>query len=188
VLQFAGAVLNGGRSSRMGTDKSVIKFNGGRLIDVSLDILIEAGAEQVLIIGGDETVADQSPNVAYLEDLYPNEGPLGGVITALTFSKFEVVAILACDHMYLTADILLQCLSGLDGYEISCPKSNGTKQVLCSMWRRSTLPKLTQSYESGNRSVMNVIQELECKTFEVADTRLLRTANTPEELSDSTIM
>ena len=182
-MQFSGAVLNGGKSSRMGTDKSVLNFKGLRLIDVSLNTLIEAGAQEVLIIGGDETVAVQSSNATYLKDLYPNEGPLGGVITALTFSKFEAVATLACDHMYLTADILLQCLSELDGYEISCPESNGTKQVLCSMWRKSALPKLKKSYESGNRSVMNAIKEMECKTFEVADSKLLRTANSPEELS-----
>ena len=99
-MQFTGAVLNGGESSRMGTDKSVLNFNGQRLIDVSLNTLIKAGAEEVLIICGDEAVAVQSPNASYLGDLYPNEGPLGGVITALTFAKYEFVATLACDHMY----------------------------------------------------------------------------------------
>ncbi len=183
-MQFTGAVLNGGESSRMGTDKSVLNFNGQRLIDVSLNTLIKAGAEEVLIIGGDEAVAVQSPNASYLGDLYPNEGPLGGVITALTFAKYEFVATLACDHMYLTADILLQCFSNLGGYEVSCPESNGVKQVLCSMWRKSALPKLERSYQSGNRSVMKAIKDMECRTFKVAHTEVLRTANTLEELSD----
>ncbi len=183
-MEFTGAVLNGGKSSRMGTDKSVLEFNGRRLIDVSLATLKEAGAQEILIIGGDEAVATQSPNTSYQGDLYPNEGPLGGVITALTFAKHEFIATLACDHMYLTVEILIQCFSELDGYEVSCPESNGVKQVLCSMWRKSALPKLESSYQSGNRSVMTAIEEMECRTFKVANTEALRTANTLEELSD----
>ncbi|MEG3586952.1 MAG: molybdenum cofactor guanylyltransferase [Actinomycetota bacterium] len=182
-MQFTGAVLNGGKSSRMGTDKSVLDFEGQRLIDVSLNSLIEAGAEEVLIIGGDQNIASHNSATTYCKDLFPNEGPLGGIITALTFATSEIIVILACDHMYLTPNVLVECLAQLEGNEVSCPISNGTKQVLCSAWRKSSLAKIQENYRLGNRSVMRTIEEMRCQTFEIHDPQLLRTANTPEELS-----
>ncbi len=183
-MQFSGVVLNGGNSSRMGTNKSGIDFKEGRLIDVALNALKGAGAAEVIIVGGDIGIAHRSHGASYCKDLYPSEGPLGGIITALTYSKFEIVITLACDHMYLTAEIIGECLSQLENYEISCPVIGDTKQVLCSVWRKSALNQLQDSYSSGNRSVMHAIERMRCRSFKISNPDLLRTANTPDELSE----
>ena len=48
---FIGAVLAGGRSSRMGTDKAFLEYRGKLLIEHMMDLLKEAGAKQVWVSG-----------------------------------------------------------------------------------------------------------------------------------------
>ena len=86
-MNFSGIVLNGGSSSRMGRNKAEILHKGRRLIDIAVESLIAAGANDVVIVGGGTKTSSTEKNVQYCEDLFPNEGPLGGVITGLKISK-----------------------------------------------------------------------------------------------------
>ncbi|WP_434127450.1 molybdenum cofactor guanylyltransferase, partial [Enterococcus faecium] len=52
-LRFAGAVLTGGDSRRMGTDKALIEVDGGPLARRVANALRAAGADPVIAVGGD---------------------------------------------------------------------------------------------------------------------------------------
>ena len=47
-------VLAGGRSSRMGRDKSLIQINGKSLIRLTLERLIDSGHSSILVMASDE--------------------------------------------------------------------------------------------------------------------------------------
>ena len=109
-----GLVLCGGESTRMGRDKSLIDYHGrpqrGHLTDLLSPFcarvfwsINDAQFEQMTRIG------QNTEHV--LRDEYPQEGPLGGIITA--FRKYPAVPwlIVSCDLPRLTAisiDYLLQ--------------------------------------------------------------------------------
>ncbi len=61
--QVIGLILAGGRSSRMGQDKSQMVWRGKSLIDHARDTLLESGCESVRVLGGDqdESVGDDKP-------------------------------------------------------------------------------------------------------------------------------
>ncbi len=50
---FSGAILTGGRSSRMGRDKALIEIDGEAMVLIAQRALLDAGASQVVTIGGD---------------------------------------------------------------------------------------------------------------------------------------
>src|SRR5688500_7809469 len=95
-LRFSGAVLAGGRSIRMGRDKALLPVGGRALVTIAADALRDAGASEVLVIGGD-AVALQDLGLTLVVDRWPGEGPLAGLATALAAAHDEVVAVLACD-------------------------------------------------------------------------------------------
>ena len=74
---FAGVVLAGGRSTRMGQDKAELIYRGRTLLAHMLARLQECGAQPIVISGppraGHTTLPDQRPGL----------GPLGGIHAAL---------------------------------------------------------------------------------------------------------
>ncbi len=77
---FYAAVLAGGKSSRMGQDKARLVLGGQTLLERSVALLQSAGAELVLIGGGDK--ASHS-----VPDLLPHCGPPGGLYSLLDHIK-----------------------------------------------------------------------------------------------------
>lgn len=181
-MDFSGAVLNGGSSTRMGKDKAEISFKNKRLIDISLEALAGARANEIFIVGGASRVAEDSLNILYCQDMFPGEGPLGGIISALSVAEYDVLVTLPCDHLYVTSQVVEQCLAALSIHEMACPLLEDTKQVLCSAWRKSGLKKLKEIFDSGTRSVMDAVSLLDVVTFQVSNPEILRTANTIDEL------
>ena len=57
-IAFAGAVLTGGRSSRMGQDKATLPVDGVPMAARVAGALRRAGAEPVLAVGGDQTALE----------------------------------------------------------------------------------------------------------------------------------
>ena len=71
-LPCIGVVLAGGRSSRMGRDKALLGWRGRPLLEHQLDVLREAGADEVRVSGSREDYAG-------IADAVPQAGPLGGL-------------------------------------------------------------------------------------------------------------
>ena len=81
VTPLAGAVLVGGASRRMGRPKALIEVDGAPMVVRVATALGAAGCTPVRLIGA--TRCRRTSGITLVEDRWPGEGPLGGVITAL---------------------------------------------------------------------------------------------------------
>ena len=79
---FYGLLLAGGKSSRMGQDKRLLKIEGQSLLERAIALLEQCGASRILI-SGDVDGYDCIP------DLLPDCGPLGGLHAVLHFLDKE---------------------------------------------------------------------------------------------------
>lgn len=70
---IGGLVLAGGLSSRMGRDKAMLTVDGETLLDRTVRILREAGAQHVAVSG---------TRPGAIADRYERTGPLGGIASA----------------------------------------------------------------------------------------------------------
>src|ERR1700683_2167196 len=77
--EAVGFVLAGGRSTRMGADKSLVLLDGETLLAHALGILREAGLA-AFVAGGQPGLSALAPLV---QDNRPGLGPLGGICAAL---------------------------------------------------------------------------------------------------------
>lgn len=87
---MVGVVLAGGRSTRMGRDKALIRLDGESLIRRQLRLLQEIGVQRRLVAVAAGTLTGESalqaeipPGVACIEDSRPECGPLAGITGAL---------------------------------------------------------------------------------------------------------
>ena len=104
------AIFVGGRSSRMGTDKGLLRAPGGKgtLLESLVDVGREAQLETALI-GQAAPYAGLVPELRRVDDRPPGTGPLGGLCAALSHAESRglahVVAV-ACDMPYVSAGVL----------------------------------------------------------------------------------
>ncbi len=104
-MSHAAVLLAGGKSSRMGRDKSALPVNGEPLWQHQLAILRATEPAQLFISGkSDGPYADCG--VEILADEFPDCGPLGGIVTALRRCTSDLLLVLAVDMPAMTAGFL----------------------------------------------------------------------------------
>jgi len=106
-MDLAAAILVGGASSRMGTDKAAQDWRGRRAVDWVADLARAVGAAQVITAGGDY-------GLPFAADPSPQAGPVAGVMAAarrLRGEGFRRMLVLAVDAPTLRAGDLAPLLA-----------------------------------------------------------------------------
>ncbi len=185
-MRFAGVVLAGGKSRRMGRTKATVEVGGQAIADRVLDALRGAGAEPLMIVGGDpEELAGLSAPV--VDDLTPGEGPVGGVLSALehlqTRGGVDGALILACDLVDVSSDVLTSLVraSSSDLHNLAWVATTDRVEPTCALWSLSARPIVAERFETGERALHRVLSEVPHRTVAV-DLRALRNVNRPEDL------
>ena len=184
-MSFSGIVLNGGRSSRMGIPKGEMDFLGRPLIERSIDALVEAGASEVIIVGGKPFVAN-AKGVRSVEDVYPDEGPLGGLITGLLNARMDQAVVLSNDLMSIDGSTIRRILDFGQLADLAIPMAGGVPQALTALWKVSCLKVLESAFKSGSRSLKSVIGNLDVvEILELDDAKFVN-ANTQSDIIEYT--
>jgi len=159
----------------MGRDKARLPFRGGNLIN-AVSREVERAAGSVTIVG--------HPNLPGIPDLYPGEGPLGGILTALHHTSTDWNLIVACDMPDVT-EVFLAALvrAGLQSpAAVVLPHGpDGLPQPLCALYRRNALPVMLGHFHRGVRKVTAALDGLPVEPLEVAQLSIFQNVNTPED-------
>jgi molybdopterin-guanine dinucleotide biosynthesis protein A len=191
-----GYVLAGGASKRFGRDKALVKIDGKSMLLRMCELLRGlSGDVRVVVAPGKH--ADL--NVKTLADLWPSEGPLGGIITALhataeTVNAREWNLVVGCDMPFLTCEWLSYLVERAlaSRAEVVVPRSANGLEPLCACWRSSGTETLQRAFDSGIRKVteamkqlsMEIIDESDWKRFDSAE-RLFWNMNTVADYDEA---
>jgi molybdopterin-guanine dinucleotide biosynthesis protein A len=183
-VSFTGAVLTGGSSTRMGTDKALLEVNGRAMAVVAASALRDGGAREVLAIGGDLD-ALQALDLDARPDDHPGEGPLGGILTALRLANHDPVVVLACDMPSIDAaavSALVGALADDPDALVAAPEDGGRVQALTAAYRRAAAPALAERFAAGERAVRRAIAPLHVARVEGLVPATLVDVDRPEDL------
>jgi molybdopterin-guanine dinucleotide biosynthesis protein A len=99
LTAFSAVVLAAGRSTRMGSDKGLLEFEGRALWQRQRDLLRDAGASEILLSARpDQTWASRAEGfAAVVPDAIVAGGPLAGIAAALQRARSSHLAVLAVD-------------------------------------------------------------------------------------------
>lgn len=142
MISIEGFVLAGGRSRRMGRDKSNLLLGGKTLIERSAAAL-SAIADSVYAVGD---WADETTLLKVIADEPVKGGSNAAIIglyTALFHAKTEWAAILACDLPFVSGELLKRMAtlstalaSGSNGVAVILPRQlDGRIQPLCGLYQ-----------------------------------------------------
>jgi molybdopterin-guanine dinucleotide biosynthesis protein A len=181
-------ILAGGKSTRMGTDKAFVTYDGRTLLERALD-LARSISPKVFIVGSRETFATFAPVV---EDIFRDSGPLGGIHAALKTSSTELNLMLAVDTPFISSAFLQyfirQAHAAPDAIVV-VPRGGGRRQSLCAIYRREFANAAETALCAGQNRIDRLFDEVRTRVLEQEEleaagfsSNLFRNLNTPEEL------
>src|SRR5271166_4565266 len=144
-------ILAGGRSSRMGTDKALLQWNGENLLQNALSKAKEVSPAP-MIVG---SRARYSSYGDVIEDRFPDCGPLGGIHAALCATQTDLNLVLSVDMPLMTAGFLRWLVPlAASGEELAIvPEVQRRLQPLCAVYRRGAQCVIESALKRGDFKV-----------------------------------
>jgi len=180
-VTLTGVVLAGGASSRMGTDKALVEVDGVAMAVRVASALAGGGCEPVVCQGGDSRALG-ALGLTVSADTRPGEGPVAGILDALSAAGGDVV-VCACDLPWFDAATVRDLVAAADahpeaGVTVACDAAG---PHLAGVWRSSTRERLAALFADGIRSYRSALEQLAARHVDVA-TNVVANINTPGDL------
>ena len=170
---IAAYVLAGGGSTRFGRDKALVAFAGKPMLERMLE-LMRIVTEKISVVSSHGKYSNFGAEV--LEDRWPGEGPLGGIVTALLHTQTndpncEWNFIVSCDMPFLTQDWMkfLADRAAATDAQVLLPRSTTGPEPLCACWRTNSVTTLQPAFERGVRKVMEGVALLRAEVLDERD-------------------
>lgn len=180
---FVGAVLCGGRSTRMGRDKSLLEIDGSPMAARVAEAMRLAGAEHVFAVGGDRR-ALTALGLDHVPDAVADTGPLGGIASALARSR-AVTLVVGCDLVHPSPAAMratVDALRAAGEVDVVVPLVGGRPQWVHAAWRPSALPAIEAALRQGIRAVHRAALDLQVRHVTGIPADALADADTPTDL------
>ncbi len=158
-------VLAGGRSSRLGREKSQEILGGQRLIGLVINRLSSLSDEILIVVSPRQLKSSFSlaSEVKTVVDIYPNNGSLGGIYTGLVYSTSFQNLVVACDMPFLNPKLLRYMISQSSGFDGLMPRIDGHKEPLHAIYTKNCLPSMEMLLNEGNLKVKNLSDSIKVR-------------------------
>ncbi len=180
-------ILAGGKSSRMGTDKALIRIGNERMISRIAkelggfsDTIVSAGRNRAYDDLGFDTVYDENVEV----------GPMEGIRQVLLHAGEEYVFICAADMPFISKE-LVSYMAGYISSDYDCYVIADEEHIhpLCAIYKKSVLPVIEELIAEKKYRLREIFSRVATKyiTLEqtVFDKKTVRNINTRDELREA---
>ena len=188
MFDVEGFILVGGASSRMGSDKAHLEFDGRTGVEL-IAAALRPNVDTVRLVGS-RGEADRSP-LQNVPDLHARWGALGGIHAALHACQTAWAAIVACDLPLVTDELFTRLRQfAQEPFDAVVPiQPDGRQQPLCAFYRRESClaatDRLIASDEHTPRTLLARVPTRWVKFSELADLpnaeHLFLNVNTPAD-------
>ena len=155
---IVGCILAGGKSSRMGKDKSLLLVDGVSLIERAAIVMREV-FESVVVVS-DRIDQYRFLGLSVLQDIKKNCGPLGGIHAAFVQTEAESLFVIACDMPFVSPDLIRYIVNARSDTGAAVPTMGGRVHPLCGLYSRTSLPIIEGSLSQGIYRLQTVLKEL----------------------------
>lgn len=178
--EVGAVVLAGGKSSRMGEDKS--------LLQVQSQTLIERVVGQLrpildhVVVGANDPERFAFLNLKVIADQAPDQGPLMGIVSCLSESPFDLNFVTGCDIPEMNQGLIEKMITAAEGFDVVIPRSpDGRLEPLFAVYRKTILEPARALLSEGKRRVAELLSRVRVKYVEMPGGDWYRNLNTMED-------
>ena len=180
------AILAGGRSSRMGIDKSLLPLGGRPILEHVLERLAPLNISILIIANNSEKYSRYA--IPVFPDVIPNRGSLGGLYSAIYYSRSDYTLCVACDMPLLNTKLLAYLVSLCDDYDLVVPRFGGIAQPFHAVYSKTCLSTIHTHLMQGQLQASGFYAPLKVRWVEEDEVcefdpigRSFVNVNTPED-------
>ena len=131
---ITGIILSGGKSTRMGVNKSLLKVGNKTIIEFVRDLMQDIFSRVILITNDPEEY--RFLGLEIFEDVYKGYGPLAGIHSGLINSPTKKNFLISCDVPLMTKDMIKYIVDFPTNKKITVAKADGFIQQLVGIYNR----------------------------------------------------
>jgi FdhD protein len=189
IPPFSAVLLAGGRSTRMGSDKALMPWQGEPLWQHQLRILQDLEPTELFISARIEQALAAEAVVLILDPPGIDEGPLGAITRCLRQIQRPLL-VLAIDMPAMTSEFLQErLLASFDGVHGLVFSGSHGYETLAALYTPSMLPLLDEALAVGRLGLQDVLGRaverdlMQVKHLRPQDEVFFRNLNTPEDVA-----
>ena len=192
--QAAGAViLCGGRSVRMGTDKSLLLIDGQPFLSYVCETIAPRFNMTIVVAAEDQRLPELPATVDVVRDAVLDAGPLAGLLTGLEELRQrdrppEIIWLGCCDAPLVNLDVINRLLTMVDSRDAAVVRYAGRIQPLGGVYRTAILATVRRMIAAGERRLQQLPLALNTELINAEELRdldpnldCLKNINTPED-------
>ena len=167
-MGVSGIILAGGRSLRMGRDKTLLLLNNETLIERTIKKLQNVVDE--IIIASNQTEKYNFPGLMEVIDTYPGVGPLGGLHAGLMASRHRHAFVISGDMPLFTEELARYLLERREGYDVVVPNIQNRWEPLCAVYSKKCIEPIESCLQTNMRNVHSFYSQV--KVLKIAEGQL----------------
>ena len=184
---IVGAILAGGRSSRMGRDKALLKLDGSPFVSHVATTLREI-FDRVILVANDPS-AYGFLGLKTIGDIYQDCGPLGGIHSALVHAGSADIFVTACDTPFVTRELVRYVVGFDSDAPARIPSFGQQLHPLCGIYTQNCLPFIVERLEVRRLRVVDFVEGIHAAVIPISSDLpfyredLFANFNSPEDFS-----
>jgi molybdopterin-guanine dinucleotide biosynthesis protein A len=182
-----GYILAGGKSSRMGTDKGLLLFEGKAMIQYVIDQMQPIFDNLVIVSNNPEY---KKFGLEVIPDLIKDIGPAAGIYTALKNSKTKLNFMVSCDMPFITKEAIAFIIENTNDSQIVLLENQQKLEPLFGIYSKDCEQIWLQLIEQKIIKLQKMVSYFKLKTIPVENNEIFKESffkniNTKEDFDNA---
>ncbi len=180
--KIAALILAGGKSSRMGSDKALVTYQGQQMLQRVYQVAAECNLQVYILTPWKERYQNILPSdCQYLVESQPGKGPVNALSEGLGQIDADWILLLACDLPLLDVEIIQNWINKLSQISASTlalvPRRSDIWEPMCGFYRKEVKKELDVFLKAGKCSFQKLLSGVEVEVLEVDEKTALTLLN-----------
>ncbi len=152
-------ILSGGKSRRMGRNKSFVRLGGRPLIEIVVGKVADIFQQKpVIITNHPEEYSYLGCNM--IGDIVKDKGPLGGIHAGLISSPTPYIFVFACDMPFIEKAFIHYMVNRLAGEDILIPHNGESVEPLHAIYSKQCIAAIELHLHKDHCCVQSFFQDV----------------------------